>query len=70
MKKSYHPFKNPQKGLERTFCGKNSSMSNTGVLKYGTANGNNPTSNTGNGAVIVKNTPTPIFTYGSLGNSV
>jgi trimeric autotransporter adhesin len=44
-----------------------SSMSNTGVLKYGSVSGS-AILNSGNGSVIVKDTPTPIFTYGGSFN--
>ena len=43
-------------------------FTNNGVLKYNTSLGN--ITNTGNGAVIVKNTPTPIFTYGGTYDGV
>lgn len=43
------------------------SISNTGVLKYGNTTGP-AILNSGNGSVIVKDTPTPIFTYGGSFN--
>ncbi len=46
-----------------------SSMSNTGVLKYGSVTGN-AISNSGSGSIIVKDTPTPIFTYGGTYNGI
>jgi hypothetical protein len=39
----------------------NSTFTNSGVLKYGSKTGT--VTNSGNGSVIVNNTPTPIFTY-------
>ncbi|AXE20571.1 hypothetical protein DR864_23950 [Runella rosea] len=41
-----------------------STFNNTGILKYGTVAGTTNISNTGTSAIIVKDSPTPIFTYG------
>ncbi len=41
-------------------------FTNSGILKYSTLTGT--IANSGNGAVIVNNTPTPIFTYGGTFN--
>lgn len=43
----------------------NSTFTNTGILKYGTLTGPTNISNNVTSAIIVKDSPTPIFTYGS-----
>jgi trimeric autotransporter adhesin len=44
-------------------------FNNTGILKYGTVAGTIDISNTGTSAIIVKDSPTPIFTYGGASYS-
>jgi trimeric autotransporter adhesin len=55
-------------GLIQTAFGLTNSgtFTNSGVLKYSTSTGT--VASSGNGAVVVNNTPTPIFTYGGTFN--
>src|SRR5690606_16363400 len=43
-------------------------FTNSGILKYNTLIASTPIVNSGDGAVVVNNTPTPIFTYGGTFN--